>query len=395
MGCVPVTEPKKLSLFDILRNAPAERKTETFKNVMTEITMAQRWPQNAVLELLPLCNLKCKMCYVRRDPEEAARLGGVISGREWCSIADQCFDLGVLNFTLTGGECMLHPDFFDIYNHIYDHTPFITLMTNAGLITEEHIALFRRRTPYRVVITVYGSSRETYQNLCGNASAYDRVMQSLKMLRENSIPFYIQMTVVKENVNDVPQVMQLANEMGVQFQYMDSLTCYDNATPETQQNESADHALVIEKLGKPTRSEEQIQESRRQIEKTIARRRAKLIPPRSGIPCNAARNTLVINWRGFMQPCTVLDAYQANVRRESLRAAWLEMVSWADSLTVLPECYTCIHITKCVSCMAQHYNDTHEFGKPSPRLCWKMKHPEEAARLEAEFAAREAELLND
>lgn len=388
MGCAAVSEQKRPSLYEMVRMAQADKKTEVFKEAMTEITMAGRWPQNAVLELLPVCNLACKMCYVRKTPEQAAQEGGVITGAEWMKIIDQCVDLGVLNFTLTGGECTLHPDFFDIYNHIYDHTQFITLMTNVALITEKHIDLFKSRTPYMIVITVYGGSRETYGSLCGNPGAYDKVIYALHMLRENLIPFRIQMTVTKENVEDIPAVMKLADDLQVRFDQMDSLTSFGNATAETVMNERADHDRTVELLKSFRPVNTPAREAKITAEEIVARRRIQGKPPRPGIRCNAARNTLVINWRGNMQPCTVLDAYQANVRRQDLRQCWTEMVKWADEQIVVPECYGCLFVTKCVSCIAQHYNDTHDFSKPSPRLCWKRLHPEEAAAMEAEFEAR-------
>lgn len=376
---------KKRSLYEILKNTAPEKRAEVFKQGVTEITMHSRWPQNGVLELLPLCNLDCKMCYVKKTQAEADDMGGIIRGDEWCRIADRCVELGVLNFTFTGGECMLHPEFFEIYNHVYEKTPFITLMTNAGLITEKHIELFKRRTPYMVVITVYGSSSETYGRLCANADAYAKVMRSLRLLRENEIPFYIQMTVTKDNVEDVPSVMKLADDLNVRFQYMDSLTCFGNATEETTHEESANHARVVELLNSFRPVKTPPVEATSTPEEIVALRRVRGKPYQPGIRCNAARNTLVINWRGKIQPCTVLDAYQADIRKSDLREKWTDMVKWADEQIVVPECYGCLFVTKCVSCIAQHYNDTHDFSKPSPRLCWKRKYPEEAARIEKEF----------
>lgn len=384
MGYVHVSE-KRRSLYDILHNVEPEKRADILKRGVSDLTMEAHWPQSVMLELLPLCNLNCKMCYVRKSAEEAENLGGIIKGDEWCAIAEQCVDLGVLNFTFTGGECMLHPDFFGIYNYVYERTPFITIMSNIGLLTDEHVELFKRRTPYRIVITVYGGSRETYGRLCGNADAYDKVIAALHKLRENEIPFYIQMTVTKDNAEDVPAVMKLADELGVRFQYMDSLTSFGNATEDTTQTMSADHARVTELLRSFRPVNTPPVEATVTEEEIIARRRIQGKPPRPGIRCNAGRNTLVINWRGFMQPCTVLDAYQANVRGNDLRKCWTDMVKWADEQVVVPECYGCLFATKCITCIAQHYNDTHDFSKPSPRLCWKRLHPEEATAMEAEF----------
>ena len=63
----------------------------------------QRMPINGSIELLPLCNMNCEMCYVRLSREEMERQGRLRTAEEWLSVARQMKDAGTLFLLLTGG----------------------------------------------------------------------------------------------------------------------------------------------------------------------------------------------------------------------------------------------------------------------------------------------------
>lgn len=72
-------------------------------------------PINGSLELLPLCNMNCGMCYVRLSRPEMERQGHLHSAAEWISLARQMQKSGTLFLLLTGGEPLLFPDFKTLY----------------------------------------------------------------------------------------------------------------------------------------------------------------------------------------------------------------------------------------------------------------------------------------
>ena len=93
-----------------------------------------------------------------------------------------------------------------------------------------------------------------------------------------------------------------------------------------------------------------------------------------------------------MRPCISFDAFSEDPHDVGgMENCWQHLVEWADNVPLLVECQRCIFKNNCVKCIAMHYNDTHEFGKPSPRFCFKVQHPEEAAKLQAEYDRRQAE----
>ena len=75
-----------------------------------EKAVKHRFPLTAAFELLPNCNLQCKMCYVRKSMAEVNEMGGLLTTDEWLSYARQARDLGMLYPLLTGGEPFLRDD---------------------------------------------------------------------------------------------------------------------------------------------------------------------------------------------------------------------------------------------------------------------------------------------
>lgn len=61
-----------------------------------------------VLELLPLCNLNCDMCYVRMSREEMEEVGRLRTMEEWTKTAEDMMKAGTLFVLLTGGEPLLY-----------------------------------------------------------------------------------------------------------------------------------------------------------------------------------------------------------------------------------------------------------------------------------------------
>lgn len=85
-----------------------------------------------------------------------------------------------------------------------------------------------------------------------------------------------------------------------------------------------------------------------------------------------------------MQPCNTFDAFKIDTRGKSLQECFAQVMAWANRLPRIQECEGCIHAFHCNSCAALHYNDTKQFGVPSPRVCFKILEPEKA-KAEQEY----------
>ena len=138
-------------------------------------------PLSGTFELSPVCNLACKMCYVRKTPAEVAASPRPPVGLiQWLSIAEQARDAGMLYLLLTGGEPFLWQDFWPLYERLSTMGFLISINSNGTLLDEARVARLAEHPPTRINITLYGAGNETYEALCGRSGMFDRVDRAVR-----------------------------------------------------------------------------------------------------------------------------------------------------------------------------------------------------------------------
>src|SRR5580765_1878235 len=108
-------------------------------------TMKSR-PLFASMELTYVCNLHCFFCYnpVQRKDQVRSKPAPVsarepLAYEETLQILDQLKEMGVLYLTLTGGEPMVHPRFWDIAREAKKRSFALRIFSN-GIIINEAVA---------------------------------------------------------------------------------------------------------------------------------------------------------------------------------------------------------------------------------------------------------------
>ena len=123
---------------------------------LTDLAASRRVPLYGMLELTWRCNFRCVHCYQDGLRERHRELSTV----EWTTLIDELVGLGCAFLTLTGGDPLLRRDFAAIYSHAFDRGFVITVFTNAALLDAEVLALWARKPPRKVEISLYGMSAE-------------------------------------------------------------------------------------------------------------------------------------------------------------------------------------------------------------------------------------------
>ena len=167
------------------------------------------------MELLPLCNMNCKMCFIRQSPEEMKKQGRMLSCDEWLRIARKAREAGVLFLLLTGGEPLIYPEFRRLYTALTDMGFVVTINTNGTLVDEDWADFFAARPCRRLNITLYGESDEAYGRLCGNPHGHTQLLRALRLLKERKVSYRLNYTIMPDNAAQIPYACGLAKEFGV------------------------------------------------------------------------------------------------------------------------------------------------------------------------------------
>ena len=352
-------------------------------------------PLSGTFELTSRCTLDCKMCYIHSKARDKEVIKKEKPTEWWLDLAKKAQKSGMLLLLLTGGEPMLRQDFDEIYLACKKMGLLISINTNATLIDEEKIRLFKENPPQRVNITLYGTSKETYGNLCGVPEAYDRVIWAIKALKEAGINVKINYTVTPYNKNDVFSASDFAEELGVPIQTVTYLfpplrACANGGeniiASQTQHSEvrisnselttrlsSEDAAKAVFNLQKHRLGDDFIdflKYKQKEAPKTDYFDDCEKEGQR--IRCRAGSTTFWVTWDGKMTPCGMVVEPVAEIG-EDFQKAWSHIRKAREEIILPPECTNCEYKANCDVCAAVTYAETGKFNGLPTYVCEKAK----------------------
>lgn len=339
-------------------------------------------PLHGVFELTPMCNMNCKMCYVRKSAEEVKEAGGLISPEQWYDMALQARDAGMLFLLLTGGEPFLYPGFRLLYEKIKSLGFMTAINSNGTLLDEQTVEWLADNAPYRMQITLYGGSNETYQRLCNNPHGFDQVIRALDILKKKRIFFKLNATMTPANIDDLEEIYRIAKEYNV----------YVQATPYMFPPVRRDMKMVgrgfrfsAEEAGKymaeidrlrfdDQRLNERI-EGLQYMEKKRAERYNEEECGRDAfepLGCRAGRSSFWLNWKGQMTACGMMNAPCSHPFRDGLLPAWNEIRRCTEDLHMPAKCSLCKDRKACNICGASVYCENGSHNNEAPKYVCSM-----------------------
>ncbi len=327
-------------------------------------------PLAGSFELTSRCTLDCKMCYVHRRECDKSAIAEEKDTAFWIDLAEKAKDAGMLVLLLTGGEPLLRKDFDEIYTACKKLGMIISVNTNATLIDENKIRLFKELPPQKLSITLYGASEETYGKLCGNADAYRKVTDSIRKLHGAGIPIKLNYSITPQNAHEVEAAYGFAQELGIPFQAVSYMFPPVRIGGEAVRLNAEDAARAHFELQKMTLGEDfakKIDSDSRIPEHTDCSDR---------INCRAGSSTFWVNWRGEMTPCGMMA--EPRIPITDFADAWNRIRSETEKILLPKKCLNCEHRKVCDMCAAVSIAET---GRSDTVPEYACKKAHEYARL--------------
>ena len=348
-------------------NTPNTNGAIRLSDFLASKAIRMKVPLSGTFELSPVCNFSCKMCYVRKTQKEVdASKRGIFTLDDWRRIAREAREAGMLNLLLTGGEPLLWPDFWTLYEELVDMGFLVSINTNGSLIDEAAVARFRRKPPQKINITLYGASDETYKNLCGAGGVFTKVDNAIRSLLDNQIAVKLNCSLTPENAGDLDWIVDYAKARNTPLQvatYMfppirrDPTKIGENErfTPE----ESARYRL---RYHERYHGQQFYRDYLRKIVDGCVDPPGLdegCIDPVDGkIRCRAGRSSFWITWDGWLTPCGMMPEPKVDLKELTFSQGWDAITKAAAQLRLSGVCDACPNLKVCHPCAATAYAET-------------------------------------
>lgn len=345
--------------------------------------MPKRNPVDGTFELTVRCNLHCKMCLFRHDDSENEEIRrNELSAEQWIDLADQAAKAGTFSLLLTGGEPMLRSDFCEIYEGIYKKGFLLTLYTNATLVTPKIMEMLKKYPPHKIGVTIYGASPETYEKVCGNANAYERMLEGVKQLSMLPSAMEFRTTLIKDNVSDVDAIETLIQQKFgdyklIQTRIVTKAVRGACADVESCRLDPQDNVKLAFRRG-INRIKEVVGDSydeRNLVYKRIDRSEDSTMQPRITLfGCNAGMSSYTISWDGKMLGCQMLGAFFVDALSKGFQEAWKEFPFQVKLPPANEKCISCNYSKYCNSCIASRYAESGQLNGIPEYACEDTKY---------------------
>lgn len=336
----------------------------------------EKIPLNGCFELSPICNFACKMCYVRKTAGQIQAEGKHLRDwTEWLELARQCREAGTLFLLLTGGEPFLYPHFRDLYTALHRMGFLISINSNGTLIDEETVAWLKTVAPSRINITLYGTSPETYERICGNQDGYRRATRAIDMLQEAGIPVVINASMIPENADDLEDIIAFGRKRHLNTRvstYMFPPMRRDGEPGDSRFTAGQSAEMFLRKQRCLLNETNYHEMCKRYVDQAEKQDSGDVNWGSHGefMWCRAGRSSFWVSWDGTMSACGMMPfPVQVYPFGRSFHECWMELTNAVRCTSTLAECSGCKQKDNCRPCAAMLYSETGDVNTKAPYLC--------------------------
>ena len=158
------------------------------------------------------CNLSCQHCY----SNSGAAFNQELSTKEAIDVVNQLADFGVTALAFSGGEPLTRKDFFEVASHAAQRGLYVSVATNGTLLTKENVQKLKQARVNYVEISIDGATPQTHDRFRGVPGAFEKAVAGLKNCVEADLCACIASTATKSNLEEFPQILDLAEEVGAE-----------------------------------------------------------------------------------------------------------------------------------------------------------------------------------
>ena len=169
-------------------------------------------PPLAVLaELTHRCPLGCPYC---SNPLTLDRARDELDTAGWQRVIDEAAALGVLQIHFSGGEPMVRPDLEILVADAHRAGLYTNLITSAVLLDEPRLSRLKEAGLDHVQISFQDSDPMNADRIGGFAGGHAKKLSAARLVREAGLALTINAVMHRQNIEHVPEMIELALALG-------------------------------------------------------------------------------------------------------------------------------------------------------------------------------------
>ncbi|MFZ2655421.1 MAG: radical SAM protein [Victivallales bacterium] len=314
-------------------------------------------PHAVAWETTRRCPLNCIHCRAAASDRQP---GGELNTEEGFRLIDGIAKFAKPMLILTGGEPMTRPDIYDLASYANSRGLRVVMAPCGHLLTAESVEKIKSSGIKALSISLDGADASTHDAFRGSPGAFERSLAGIRCAREADIRFQINTTVSRLNVKQLPQILDLAENIGA------SAVDFFFLVP-TGRGRALDAEMLPTSEYEKTLQWIAEERARRKIRvKTtcaphfarISRSMESEAGPQGG--CLAGGGFVFVSHRGIMQPCGFLDMPCGDLRKADFNFGKLYLESEIFQTLRDPDryggkCSVCEFRMVCGGCRARAY----------------------------------------
>lgn len=272
---------------------------------------------------------------------------------------------------LTGGEPMIRQDIYELASYATAKGFRVVMAPCGHLLAAESTAKIKSSGIRALSISLDGADAVTHDTFRGSTGAFEKSLAGIRCLREAKIHFQINTTVSKLNVHQLPEILDLAENIGA------SAVDFFFLVPTGRGKKLDAELLPTSEYEKTLRwiAEERTRRKIR-IKTTCAPHFARISRSvNNGTAyeggCLAGGGFVFVSHRGIMQPCGFLDIQCGDLRKAAFDFEKLYLESEIFRKLRNPDryegrCGVCEFRMVCGGCRARAYADSGDILSADP-----------------------------
>ena len=298
-------------------------------------------PSELHIDLTDLCTEKCEHCYIPQG--NGVFLNPAIATK----VIYEFYKHKGLSVLISGGECLLHPEFRRICLYCRELGLNVVIFSNLTLCNSEYVKFFGKIEPQFINVSLYSMEPEIHDSITGVSGSWNKTMMAIRSCHDAGIDIRIATPLLRKNRESFSALIDFTKKYNMHL-----IPTFDIVARLDHSQANLNCCCSVQELRDVFKAHKDLFYGGWDDFKATP----------SCKVCGIGETRICLNANGYYYPCEAMHGYSlANARDCDLLDAWNSEA--LDKLRRLknsdfPKCAKCLHRKFCKICIANNFNTT-------------------------------------